>query len=241
MLYKEAVKIIKNSKKLVAFTGAGISLESGIPTFRGKDGLWNKYDPLILDIDYFKANPKESWQKIKEIFYDFMIDSKPNFAHEYLAFLENKGILKAVITQNIDGLHQVAGNKNVIEFHGTTKKLVCLGCGIKYKSEEISLDSLPPVCDKCGSILKPDFVFFKEPIPGNAYRKSYKLVKEADALLIIGTTGEIMPASEFPYLCKGKFIEINPEISKYTQIKTDIFLQEKATVATKKLKEFFMP
>ncbi len=93
---------------------AGISLESGIPTFRGKDGLWNKYDPMILDIDYFKANPKESWQKIKEIFYDFMIDSKPNFAHEYLAFLENKGILKAAITQNIDGLHQVAGNKNVI-------------------------------------------------------------------------------------------------------------------------------
>jgi len=179
-------------------------------------------------------------KKTKEVFYDFMIDTKPNFAHEYLAFLENKGILKAVITQNIDGLHQAAGNKNVIEFHGTTKELVCLGCGIKYKREDISLDSLPPVCDKCGSILKPDFVFFKEPIPDNAYRKSYKLVKEADTLLIIGTTGEIMPASEFPYLCKGKVIEINPEFSKYTETKTDIFLQDKATVAAKKLKELFM-
>jgi len=101
MLYKEA---IKNSKKLITFTGAGMS---GIPTFRGKEGLWSRYDPVILDIDYFKANPKESWQKIKEIFYDFMIDTKPNFAHEYLTFLENKGILKAVITQNIDGLRDI--------------------------------------------------------------------------------------------------------------------------------------
>lgn len=239
MLYKEAAKIIKNSKKLVAFTGAGISVESGIPTFRGKDGLWSKYDPTILDIDYFKARPKDSWQKIKEIFYDFMRDTKPNFAHEYLAFLEKEGILKAVVTQNIDGLHQAAGSKNVIEFHGTTKELVCLGCNTKYKSTDINLDLLPPVCSKCGSLLKPDFVFFKEPIPSDAYRRSYELIKEADTLLIIGTTGEIMPASEFPYLCKGKIIEINPEFSKYTETKTDIFLQDKATVATKKLKDLF--
>ena len=168
-----------------------------------------------------------------------MINTKPNFAHKYLAFLEKKGVLKAVITQNIDGLHQAAGSKNVIEFHGTTKKLVCIKCGTRYKSDTINLKILPPICKNCGSVLKPDFVFFKEPIGGESYRKAFELVKTADTLLIIGTTGEIMPASEFPYLCKGKVIEINPEFSKYTESKTDIFLQEEATIATKKLYELY--
>lgn len=236
MSYKKASDLIKNSNNLVAFTGAGISVESGIPTFRGKNGIWSKYDPKILDIDYFKNYPKQSWEKIKEIFYDYMRDVKPNNAHKFLAFLENKGLLKAVITQNIDGLHQAAGSKNVIEFHGTTKTVVCLGCGTKRSSSEIDLSHLPPLCQKCNSVLKPDFVFFKEPIPTDAYKKSYELMQKADLLLIIGTTGEIMPASEFPYICKGKVIEINPEPSKYTLSgKSDIFLQDKATVATDKL------
>ena len=239
MSYKKAAELIKNSKNLIAFTGAGISVESGIPTFRGENGIWSKYDPQILDIDYFKAYPKESWQKIKEIFYDYMINVKPNTAHKFLAFLEDKGILKAVITQNIDGLHQAAGSKNVIEFHGTTKSVVCLECGNKYPSSDIDLSSLPPLCPKCGSVLKPDFVFFKEPIPSDAYKKSYEYMQKADLLLIIGTTGEIMPASEFPYISKARAIEINPEPSKYTQTKTDIFLQEKAGIASKKLWEYF--
>ncbi len=239
MPYKEAADIIKNSKNMVAFTGAGVSVESGIPTFRGKNGIWSKYDPQILDIDYFKNYPKDSWEKIKEIFYDYMRNVKPNDAHKFLAFLEDKGILKATVTQNIDGLHQAAGSKNVIEFHGTTKSVVCLGCKKRYPSDNINLSDLPPLCPKCGSVLKPDFVFFKEPIPSVAYRQSYEYIKDADVLLIIGTTGEIMPASEFPYLCKGKVIEINPEPSKYTQTKTDIFLQEYAGIASKNLKALF--
>ncbi len=237
MSYKEAVKLIKNSKHLVVFTGAGISVESGIPTFRGKDGLWSKYDPKILDIDYFISYPKESWQKIKEIFYDYMQNVQPNFAHKYLAFLENENILKSIITQNIDNLHQEAGSKNVIEFHGTTKTLICLGCKKRYKLEDISIKTLPPICQSCKGVLKPDFVFFKEPIPTKAYKSSYEQMQKADVLLIIGTTGEIMPASEFPYISKAKVIEINPEPSKYTQTLTDIYLKEKATVACKKLYE----
>ena len=239
MSYQEAANLIKNSKNLVAFTGAGISVESGIPTFRGENGIWSKYDPQILDIDYFKNYPKESWEKIKEIFYDYMQDVKPNIAHKFLAFLEDKGILKATITQNIDGLHQAAGSKNVIEFHGTTKSVVCLGCGKKYPTSDINLSHLPPLCPNCNSVLKPDFVFFKEPIPSNAYKNSYEYMQKADLLLIIGTTGEIMPASEFPYISKAKVIEINPEPSKYTQTKTDIFLQECAGIAAKKLWEYF--
>jgi len=237
-LYKQAADIIKNSKKTVAFTGAGISVESGIPTFRGPEGLWSKYDPKILDIDYFTLNPKDSWEKIKEIFYDYMQNVKPNSAHYCLAELENKGALEAVITQNIDNLHQEAGSKNVIEFHGTAKMLVCMNCFKKYNADEIDLSELPPLCPKCWGVLKPDFVFFKEPIPKKALEKSLELANECDVMLIIGTTGEIQPASQIPVIAKqngAAIIEINIEPSNYTPAITDIFLKNKATKACAKL------
>lgn len=240
--YKKAAEIIKDSKNLVAFTGAGISVESGIPTFRGPTGLWSKYDPKILDIDFFIQNPKESWKYIKEIFYDYMQDIKPNEAHYFLADLEKKGILKAVITQNIDNLHQKAGSKNVIEFHGTANKLECLNCKSKFNSFEVPLENIPPLCPKCNGVLKPDFVFFKEPIPKEAFEKSIYYSQNADVMLVIGTTGEIMPASELPLLAKqngAAIIEINIEPSNYTNSITDIFLKDKATIAAKKLKSLF--
>jgi len=238
--YKKAAEIIKNSKFLVAFTGAGISVESGIPTFRGPTGLWSKYDPKILDIDFFLSNPKVSWKYIKEIFYDYMGNVNPNKAHYFLADLEKKGILKGVITQNIDNLHQKAGSKNVIEFHGTANKIECIKCKNKYSSKEISLEKLPPLCPKCGGILKPDFVFFKEPIPPKAFEESIYLMEHADVVLVIGTTGEIMPASELPYIAKergAKIIEINIEPSNYTNKITDIFLKDKATKVAERLEK----
>jgi NAD-dependent deacetylase len=238
-LYSEAASIIKNSKNCVAFTGAGISVESGIPAFRGPDGLWSKYDPKILDIDYFTLNPKESWEKIKEIFYDYMQNIKPNDAHCFLADLEKKGLLKTVITQNIDNLHQEAGSKNVIEFHGTAKKLVCMNCFKKYGSKEIDLNDLPPLCPKCWGVLKPDFVFFKEAIPEKALENSLKAAQECDCMIVIGTTGEIQPASQIPLIAKqngAKIIEINIEKSSYTDTISDIFLQNRATIACKNLK-----
>jgi len=229
--YKKAVELIKNSKNLVAFTGAGISKESGVPTFRGEDGLWSKYDPIILDIDYFKNNPKESWEAIRDIFYKYMQNVKPNPAHYFLADLEKRGILKGIVTQNIDNLHQKAGSRNVIEFHGNTRDVVCMGCGRKYPVDVVNFENLPPFCPVCGEVLKPDFVFFGEPIPEDAFRKSIELMENADTLLIIGTTGEIMPASQLPYLCKGKIIEINPNKSAYTDKIVDIYIPEKAGVA----------
>ena len=238
--YKKAADIIKNSKNLVAFTGAGISVESGIPPFRGPTGLWSKYDPKILDIDFFISHPDISWKYIKEIFYDYMQNVNPNKAHYFLAKLEKKGLLRGVITQNIDNLHQKAGNKEVIEFHGTANKLECIKCKSKFKSNTIALDNLPPLCPKCGGILKPDFVFFKEPIPADAFEKSIELMQSADAVLVIGTTGEIMPASELPFLAKrngAKIIEINIEPSNFTQNITDIFLNDKATLASEKLEK----
>lgn len=230
-MIQEAVKILKNAKHLTAFTGAGISVESGIPPFRGENGLWSKYDPIVLDIGYFHNNPKESWKVIKEIFYDFFGKAEPNAAHYALAEMENMGMLKAVVTQNIDNLHQQAGSKEVYEFHGNSRTLICTNCSKKYYAEQIDLSNLPPKCENCGTVLKPDFVFFGEPIPEPARSNSFNEAGKADIFLLIGTTGEIMPASLIPHEAKEKgarIIEINTERTNFTNSITDLFLQGKA-------------
>ena len=224
--YERAAGLIRKAKSAVAFTGAGISVESGIPTFRGENGLWSRYDPQVLDIGFFTAHPEESWRTIKEIFYDYMgANARPNRAHYFIAELEKKGIVKGVVTQNIDNLHQEAGSRNVIEFHGTAQRLVCMGCGREYDFADIDLAKLPPLCPSCGGVL-----------PSEAYEHSVALMEEADLYLLVGTTGEIMPASQIPYLVtKATVIEINIEPSNYTKRLTDIFLQERATVAAERL------
>ncbi len=229
---KRAAEIIINSKHAVGFTGAGISVESGIPPFRGKNGLWSKYDPIFLDLWYFEQHPYESWVKIKEIFYDFFGKSKPNRAHYALAELESMGYIKSVITQNIDNLHQIAGSKNVIEFHGNSRTLVCSRCGKTYDFREEMIKELPPKCEDCGGVLRPDFIFFSEPIKPEVYEASFREARVADVFLVIGTTGEIMPASQVAFTAKyngATIIEINIEESNYTKTITDIFLQGKAT------------
>ena len=125
-LIREAVTAIKKSKNTIAFTGAGNSVESGVPPFRGEHGLWNKYDPDVLDLRYYMQNKEECWKYIREIFYDFFSSAQPNAAHKVLAKMEEENLLKAVITQNIDNMHQEAGSKTVYEFHGNSKKLKCL-------------------------------------------------------------------------------------------------------------------
>lgn len=236
--YRQAARLLKNARRAVAFTGAGISVESGIPPFRGENGLWSKYDPTFLDISYFRQHPKESWALIKEIFYDFFGEAQPNAAHRVLAQMEKEGIIKAVITQNIDHLHQMAGSQNVYEFHGTSRYLICEQCHYRLPVEEVSLDELPPLCPKCRGVLRPDFVFFGEPIPEPANSLSFKEADLADVFLVIGTTGEIMPASLIPGLAKkngAKIIEINPGISQYSWEISDIHIREKATVAMENL------
>ncbi|NOY49291.1 MAG: NAD-dependent deacylase [Chlorobi bacterium] len=238
MPIRSAIEIIRNSHYCIAFTGAGISVESGIPPFRGDSGLWSKYDPIVLDINYFKNNPKESWAVIKEIFYDFFGKAKPNPAHDGLAKMEAKGILKSVITQNIDNLHQEAGSKAVWEFHGNSHSLECTGCGRKYAIHQLSFDVLPVLCPECKQLIKPDFVFFGEGIPPLAYQMSMEEASKADCVIVIGTTGEIMPASYIPHLAKeggAKVIEINPEESRFTNSITDVYINEKASSAMKKI------
>ena len=228
----EAVNWLKHSNYTTAFTGAGISVESGIPPFRGDDGLWSKYDPIVLDLDYFHAHPAHSWDVIKEIFYDFFGEAEANTAHIALAKMEQSGLLKSIITQNIDNLHQEAGSSAVIEFHGNSRTLVCTGCNKHYKNDEFSMDELPLRCSDCNALIKPDFIFFGEGIPPLAYEKSIEAAEKADVFLLIGTTGEVMPASKIPHLAKSngaKIIEINPNPTNYTHQITDIFLQGKAT------------
>ncbi len=236
--YQKAVKLIKSSSHITGFTGAGISVESGIPPFRGENGIWSKYDPGILYINSLYNNPDTTWKHIKEIFYDFFGKAKPNEAHKILAKMEKEGLLETIITQNIDNLHQDAGSKNILEFHGNSRELICLECGERYKINNSIFDNMPPLCKNCGGILKPDFVFFGESIPEPARKLSFKEAELADLFIVIGTTGEIQPASLIPLIAKengAKIIEINTDKSNYTDNITDIFLQEKATDAMQKL------
>ncbi|MBE9512352.1 MAG: NAD-dependent deacylase [Bacteroidetes bacterium] len=227
----KAVSLLKQSSYTSAFTGAGISVESGVPPFRGENGLWNKYDPMVLDIDYFHSYPLESWKVIREIFYEFFEGAKPNKAHEVLAQMEKEKLLFAVITQNIDNLHQEAGSKVVYEYHGNAQKLVCTKCGKYYKPSEVDLNNLPPRCSRDNVILKPDFVFFGEPIPEKAREGSMVEAVNAEVFLVIGSTGEVMPACFVPQVAKKNgavIIEINPEESQFTHSITDIYLKGKA-------------
>jgi NAD-dependent deacetylase len=226
--------LLKESKHTVAFTGAGISVESGIPPFRGPGGLWSQYDPIILDLDYYSRKSEKSWPVVKKLFFDFFGSAKPNAAHLALAKMEQEGSLQEIITQNIDNLHQEAGSKNVYEFHGNSRQFICMDCGAVYQRDELVLTAEPPHCHKlkCNGLLKPDFIFFGEGIPVDAYESSIQAAKNADVFILIGTTGEIMPASQIPYLAKqngAKIIEINISESSFTPQITDVFLKGKAT------------
>lgn len=232
--YKRVAELIKTSGHAIVFTGAGISKESGIPPFRGEDGLWSKYDPQMLELNNYIINTQSSWEIIKKIFYDFFETAKPNIAHFVLAEWENKGYIKSIITQNIDSLHQKGGSKNVIEYHGTNSSFVCLNCSAIFNTSDIVLSEKVPDCKKCGGTLKPNFIFFGEMIPSDAVKYSSFHAQHTDLVIIIGTTGEVYPAAYIPYEAKqngANIIEINPDESAFTTKITDIFIKDKASNA----------
>ncbi len=191
-------EIVDNSENIVFFGGAGVSTESGIPDFRSVDGLYNqKYDyppETILSRTFFLDKTEE--------FYKFYRDklivkgAKPNKAHIALARLEEKGKLKAVITQNIDGLHQTAGSKNVLELHGSTLRNYCMDCGKFYGADAIENSAGIPRCE-CGGIIKPDVVLYEEMLDDSVITKSVKFISEADTLIIGGTSLNVYPAAGF--------------------------------------------
>ncbi len=237
-----AAQAIKRAKHLVAFTGAGISVESGIPPFRGEGGLWNQYDPVVLELSYFHQNPRDSWKAIREIFYSNFANRTPNDAHYFLAELERRGKLKWLVTQNIDDLHFRAGSRNLSEYHGNSRLLVCTKSGEKVNADSIDLqglsdDQLPP-CSPAGGIYKPDFIFFGEGIPPLAAATSQREAEACDTMLITGSTGEVYPAAAIPHHAKAggaTIIEINPEISAFSTSIADIHLRLPAAVAARSL------
>ena len=233
-MFQKAVEIIKNSEYLVALTGAGISAESGIPTFRGKDGLWKKFRAEELATPKaFYSNPKIVWEwyawRMKIVF-----NAKPNPAHYALAKLEEKGILKFLITQNVDDLHEKAGSKKILHLHGCLRIIKCTKCTYKeYIKEEIR--NIPPKCPKCNELMRPAVVWFGEEIP--FLTEAYKEIEKCDVLLVIGTSGVVQPAALFPFIVKkngGKVVEINLNDTPITSI-ADISIKGKASEILSKI------
>jgi NAD-dependent deacetylase len=212
-LYEKTVALLKQSRNAVALTGAGVSTESGIPDFRGKDGLWSRYDPFEYGtINAFLADPEKIWQMLTGLLK--ITDAEPNTGHKGLATLEQKGLLSGIITQNIDGLHQKGGSKNVVEFHGSLDTFSCLSCGENYSLAHVKQNPLPPHCAACDTILKPDIVFYDEHIPDITFARSGELLNSADLLLVAGTSCQTEPAARIPhhiYNKGGGIIEINKE------------------------------
>lgn len=228
-LLREAAKIIVDSKLTLALTGAGVSVESGIPDFRSATGLWAKFDPAeYATIDAFRHNPEKVWEMLKEMD-ELLRDARPNKAHLGMAELEGMACLHTIITQNVDNLHQEGGSKNVIEYHGNSSTLSCIWCGRKYRADE-KRDELPPRCE-CKRLLKPDVVFFGEPIPAYALNQSYQLAASAQALMVVGTSAVVSPANSIPGIAKNsgaKIVEVNLEETHLTRSVTDIFLRGSA-------------
>lgn len=209
----EVANLLARSRYTVVLTGAGISVESGIPDFRSASGLWSRFDPMEYGhIDSFRASPAKVWRMLLEMD-RLLCDAAPNPAHFALAELERRGLVRCVITQNVDSLHQRAGSRNVIEFHGNGRALRCDRCGKKYQRRELSLDVMPPTC-VCRGPLRPDFVFFGEEIPDTAYRSAVEAAHRCDLMLIIGTSASVAPASLLPHIAKEQsalLIVVNPE------------------------------
>lgn len=198
-------EIVAENNHIVAFTGAGISSESGIPTYRGVGGLWTKYDPSIYaDINYFLKDPSYYWNFFKDVRYPMLRKANPNVAHYALVDLERQGKIDCVITQNIDGLHHLAGQSNVIELHGNTKKIVCMVCKKNFQIDEVyrNLDKeLPPKCS-CGGILRPDVVFFGEQLPVKALTCAENAAKNCEVFMVFGSSLLVYPAAQLPLIAK---------------------------------------
>ncbi len=227
---EKLAEIIRGRRKAVALTGAGISVESGIPDFRSEGGLWSRFDPLeYATIHAFRTQPAKVWELLTEMD-RIILAARPNPAHYALAELEARGKLLGVITQNVDNLHQAAGSKRVVEYHGNAHRFVCLACKGHHPRESLDFSRTPLYC-LCGGLIKPDVVFFGEPIPAAAQEEAENLAQSCDLLLIIGTSGEVSPANYLPQIAKDHgalIIENNLEHTLLTRSVTDYFLPGKA-------------
>jgi NAD-dependent deacetylase len=194
-------RLIREHQPCVALTGAGISTESGIPDFRSPGGIWDRYDPMeYATIDAFRRDPVKVWDFYAKRL-DVLRNARPNAAHLALAELERRGLLEAVITQNIDRLHELARSENVVEVHGSIRSSVCLACGATATFDEVVelLAQAPaPACPRCGSILKPGVVMFGELLPEREIDRAQELARRARLLLVVGSSLEVHPVAGLP-------------------------------------------
>ena len=217
-------QIINESENIVLFTGAGISVPSGIPDFRSADGLYTNdlRAETIISHSYFMSHPKEFYQFYKDkMVYE---DALPNIAHKWIAELEDSGKSKGVITQNIDGLHLMAGSKNVVEIHGTIYKNHCMKCHKSYALKDILKDEIP-LCD-CGGIIKPDVVLYEEALEYKDIVKAISMIEKADTIIIIGTSLSVYPAAGFINYFNGKHLIVLNKGEIYTNIKDALIIND---------------
>lgn len=231
-LLKRAARELNSARHVVALTGAGISVESGIPPFRGKGGVWEELDPMeVAHIDSFMQDPAKVWNLLFKEMKSIIDTVRPNDAHRGLVRLEKLGKLKTIITQNVDGLHQLAGSSDVIEFHGNFAWYHCLDCKRRCESRQLELSQIPPRCE-CGGIFRPECVLFGEMIPPEYLLRSRQSAAQCDVMLVVGTSAIVQPAALIPLIAKdagARIIEINPEKTPLTGSISDYLIQGKAS------------
>ncbi len=231
--------VFKKSTRVVVLTGAGVSAESGMPTFRGEDGWWRNYRAEELATPTaFARDPKLVWE-----WYDMrrkiITDCSPNPAHETIAEMEKYFEHFQLVTQNVDGLHNRAGNNNIIELHGNLWRVRCVEEGKTFEFHEVPLKEIPPRCD-CGALIRPDVVWFGEALPHEAIERAFSVAQECDTLIVVGTSGIVQPAASLPILAKqnGAYLfEINLEPTPFTSI-ADFSIQGKAGEILPKIWKF---
>ena len=227
-----AADLLAAASYAIALTGAGLSVESGIPSFRGPDGLWTKYGPPgNLSYREFARDPQAWWERrlrdeatpgnptfdLK----DAVDHAAPNPGHLALAELEAMGVIKAVITQNVDDLHRQAGSRALLEIHGNRSRLRCIACGRQQPRAGCAITDVPPICRQCGGVIKLDTVMFGEPIPKATLDACFAEVQRCDTMLLVGTSGTVNPAAQFPAIARARgasIIEVNPAPTPLTPL-----------------------
>ncbi|MGY5863045.1 MAG: NAD-dependent deacylase [Candidatus Thorarchaeota archaeon] len=238
---KRAIELVASSSRIIALTGAGISVDSGIPDFRSEGGLWERYDPHeYATIESFNQNPSKFWTMGRELA-ETILQAKPNSAHMGLYKLESEKKLIGIITQNIDNLHQAAGNKRIVELHGNYLRAHCTECSKEFVGDAVHQSvvngEIPPKCDVCKGVLKSEAILFGEPLPETAMEEAVELCRQTDLMLVIGSSLTIYPAAFLPQLAKNagaKIVLINLEGTNRNCV-ADIVIRGRATEIIPKL------
>ncbi len=224
MSVERLAALISDHQPCVVLTGAGVSTESGIPDFRSPGGIWARYDPMeYATIEAFRRDPAKVWDFYARRF-EVLENAQPNAAHHVLAALERGGYVEAIVTQNVDRLHELAGSQNVIEVHGSIRTSSCLACGERATFDEVvaMLERAPaPSCPRCGSIMKPDVVMFGELLPEGAIERASELARRARLLLVVGSSLNVYPIADLlqdTLLAGGKLAIVNRESTPYDEL-----------------------